>query len=88
MIKYPEFPNRGRFYPTKQRKSTDNWGNITVHQEFEMTPKYRQYLHDKREYEREYRLKVMREKLEYQMRTYGEVDEIDFNEYVNELNRG
>ena len=52
-----------------------------------MTKGYSKYLHDKRIEEHEHNLKVMRHKLEYQMKIYGEVDPIDYQEFVYELNR-
>lgn len=87
MIKYPEYEG-SKYHVKKITRSIDNWGNVSYKKEVEPSWGYSRYLKEKREYERECKLKVMREKLEYQMRTYGEVDEIDFNEYVNELNRG
>lgn len=54
---------------------------------FAMTKGYSKYLHNKRIEEHEHNLKVMRHKLEYQMKIYGEVDPIDYQQFVYELNR-
>lgn len=49
--------------------------------EFAMTRSYAKYLKEKRKQAKLEYLKVLQSKLEYQMKTYGEVDEIDFLEY-------
>lgn len=52
---------------------------------FKMTGPYREYLRQKREEKRKFELMTLRLRLEYQFKTYGEVDEFDFQEYQHKL---
>lgn len=49
---------------------------------FVMTRSYKNYLAEKARSERENELRVLRQKLEYQYKTYGYVDEIDLGEFM------
>ena len=49
---------------------------------FRMTTTYRDYLKEKRKKEKEDELRILRAKLEYQYKTYGEVDPIDYAEFM------
>ena len=49
---------------------------------FVMTKSYKKYLYDRRKTLDEFDLEVLKSKLEYQMKTYGQVDDIDFQEYL------
>lgn len=49
--------------------------------EFAMTSTYSKYLKEKRKQEKLKYLEILKSKLNYQMKTYGEVDQIDFLEY-------
>lgn len=49
---------------------------------FVMTHSYKNYLAEKARSERENELRVLRQKLEYQYKTYGYVDEIDLGEFI------
>lgn len=53
---------------------------------FMITSTYRKYLEAKREEERQDELRTMRCKLEWQYKTYGEVDPIDYAEFIAKLN--
>lgn len=55
--------------------------------EYRMTGDYRKYLQEKKKKEFEEELRVLKNKLEYQKKTYGEVDEIDFQEYQAKIRR-
>ncbi len=72
---------------TKKVLNTEQWWQprYVEKAEYRMTRSYLEYLKNKRVIELKQELAVMRTKLEYQQRTYGEVDEIDFNEYVAKL---
>ena len=48
---------------------------------FKMTLNYKKYLREKAEREKAEKLMMLKDKLEYQYKTYGEVDELDFREY-------
>ena len=49
---------------------------------FVMTKGYKKYLYERRKAFDELDLQVAKSKLEYQMKTYGQVDDIDFQEYL------
>ena len=49
---------------------------------FYMTLAYKKYLREKAEKEKQFEITVLKNKLEYQMKHYGEVDKYDYNEYV------
>lgn len=60
----------------------DCWGYKQVKKKFIPTRQYIEYL-KQREIEKElFELRVMKEKLEYQYKTYGEVDKLDFDNYI------
>ena len=50
--------------------------------EYKMTRSYKAWLANKKAKEQKTELEVLKHKLEYQMKTYGEVDEVDFQEYL------
>lgn len=56
----------------------DIYGNKTEKQNFHMTRKYSAYLKEKSEYEAKMEVIKLREKLEHEFKTYGEVDEVDY----------
>ena len=49
---------------------------------FIMTRGYKKYLQEKAEKEKQFEMTVLKNKLEYQKKHYGEVDKYDYNEYV------
>lgn len=88
LIKNPEvwweddYSKNGKFVMTeKYKKSLDN---IEV-AEFVMTRGYKNFLKEKRKKEKEQELSILKSKLEYQYKKYGEVDDIDFHEYLYKL---
>lgn len=57
------------------------WDTVYVEvPEFRMTKGYLNYLKAKREQELKDRIMCLKEKLEHQLKTYGEIDELDFQE--------
>lgn len=52
---------------------------------YAMTKKYREFLKEKAKKNAEEELSVLKSKLEYQYKTYGEVNEMDFQEYEYKL---
>ena len=83
--------NKSKYYlkDSKMVRDEEVWWDekYKIERNFQMTKGYSKYLHDKRIEEHEHNLKVMRHKLEYQMKIYGEVDQIDYQEFIYELNR-
>ena len=83
--------NKGKFYLKSSRmvRNEDVWWaeEYKIEKDFAITRGYKDYLYNKRLKEHEEKLKVMRHKLEYQMKIYGEVDPIDYQEFVYELKR-
>lgn len=53
-----------------------------VSKTFTMTAQYRRFLKQKQKKEFENRIEVLKEKLTFQMKKYGEVDKIDFEEFT------
>lgn len=81
-------PWNGRKFDYKGSKIThDEWGHEVEKPIWEMNEYYKYYLARKRRLEHQNRLEQMKEKLEYQMRKYGEVDPIDLQEYVAECQK-
>lgn len=81
-----------QFEGTKFRPFDDNnkvvydiWGNKTIKQGFIPTSSYIKYLKDKYEIEVLEELRTMKNKLDYQLQTYGEVDELDQKMYEYKL---
>ena len=72
------------------RDYSDPWNEEARYKEkaeFKMTREYREYLKAKRREEIRTELMTLRAKLDYQYKTYGEVDEIDFKEYQYKLKK-
>ena len=53
---------------------------------FKMTKNYKDYLEEKRRKEIEHYIVCLRHKLDYQMKKYGEVDELDYQEFIRLIN--
>ena len=72
-----------RCVDVKLVKNQEVWWNdeYIEKKEFAMTRAYSKYLKEKRNKENLEDLQILKSKLEYQMKTYGEVDKIDFLEY-------
>ena len=60
----------------------DIYGNKTEKQNFYMTRKYSTFLKEKAEHEARMEVIKLREKLEYEFKTYGEVDDIDYQRFL------
>lgn len=70
----------------KERNSAVWWTDDYIEKpQFKMTRSYATYLREKRKAEIAHDLDILKHKLEYQQRTYGNVDDIDFQEYVYKL---
>lgn len=64
-----------------ERVKVDSWGYTTIVPEFQMTRSYRQYLVEAQKQKEYNEFIVLKNKLDYEYKTYGEVDEMDFNRY-------
>ena len=53
--------------------------------DFELSWGYKKYLQEKREREKKEKIMILRSKLEYQMKKYGEVDELDYQEFIRAI---
>lgn len=72
----------------KKVKNYDIWqyDEYQEKKEFKMTKNYREYLAEKRRKEKEEYIMCLRDKLNYQMKKYGEVDELDYQEFIRLVN--
>ena len=70
-----------KFYCTGITTKYDMWCNPQEVKNFAMTRGYKAYLRDKQVYEDYMRLCTLKDKIEYQVKTYGEADELDVNLY-------
>lgn len=77
--------NGKKFRPTGNQVQAgyDVWGCRPIYkEEFKMTSSYMKYLAEKEQERKRLELQALKSKLEYQMKTYGEVDDIDYNNYM------
>lgn len=54
--------------------------------EFRMTRAYVRFNDEKRLLRMRTEVRVMKSRLDYEYKTYGEIDDIDFNDYLNMVN--
>ena len=71
-----------KFYPAKEVEYYDELGFKRTKTDFKMTRGYVQYLKEKRAEEEHMELVKLKHKLDYQRKTYGDVDKYDFDEYM------
>ena len=79
---YCENYNKSKFRACGTTTYKDEWGTVHEKTKFCMTRAYKKYLEEKAQKEKAFELQVLKNKLEYQKKTYGEVDEYDYNEYI------
>lgn len=71
-----------KFRPTGETYTTTNrYGETIVRDKFAPTTGYLKWLEEQKQEKKDSEIKLLRTKLQYQFDTYGEVDELDFNEY-------
>ena len=75
-----------KFFCVDEEVIYDEFGYPKVKPHFVMTRSYRKYLAEKAEEEKQQELQYLKNSLEYQYKTYGEVDKIDFDRYVSLIN--
>ena len=86
MNNYPQFTgNKFRFLGTKT--VYNQFGDKVEKGEFGLTRSYVIYLRKKEQEMTRRNLQRMYHKLQYQMETYGEVDNVDYEEFMYELKR-
>lgn len=75
-----------KFRPTGETyTATDRDGNSVVRERFVPTSGYMKWLEEQRKQKQEEELQLLKAKLQLQQEKYGEVDEVDFNEYRYKL---
>lgn len=86
MLEYDKNKAKFRPYGEPERKF-DEWGQIYYKQNFIPTTSYMKYLHEKQREQDKLEIATLRNKLEYQQKTYGEVDELDVQNYMSLVQR-
>lgn len=73
------------------KPTDDYWSNERIEiRQYAMTKTYRKYLAEKRLNDLKNDIMVLKNKLEWQYKHYGSVDDLDFNHYtylLNQLNK-
>ena len=77
--------NGKKFYCKGEISYKDEWGAIRTKPNFIMTRAYKKFLREKREHEEHMEIVILKHKIEYQLKTYGEVDEYDLAEYMRAI---
>lgn len=88
MTNYPKFEgSKWRNSGIKLVPNQDPWmGDTYIKKpDFRMTYTYVKYLKEKRLATLEDELSILKNRLDYEYRTFGEVDEVDFQEYETAL---
>ena len=88
MIDYPKFERKKwRDCGTKLVPNQDPWvGDTYIEKtDFRMTSTYVKYLKEKKLATLEDEVSILKNRLDYEYRNFGEVDDIDFQEYENTL---
>ena len=92
-LKKPTY-NGNKWQPPRETKTEYTiYGEKVEKPIFHMTDAYAEYLKKKDAYETEMEFQKLKEKLLYQQKTYGEVDEVDANRFYqllrlrNDINR-
>ena len=81
----PTFEGKKWRRPDEFKEKIDIFGNITEVPIFRMSEQYKNYLTEREQLKKQQELLVLKNKLDYQMSTYGEVDEVDYNLYIHLL---
>lgn len=81
----PSFEGKKWRRPTEYTIKVDCFDYETKTPVFKMTKAYAKYLTEKEKLKKQHELLVLKNKLDYQMSTYNEVDEVDYNLYVHLL---
>ena len=88
MTNYPKFEgSKWRECGTKSVPNQDPWmGDTYIEKpDFRMTYGYVKYLKEKKLATLEDEVSILKNRLAYEYRSFGEVDDIDFQEYENTL---
>lgn len=86
MNNYPQYTG-SKFRYMGSRMVYNQYGDLVEKKDFVPTRGYMNYLKAKDLETTRRNLQKMYHKLQYQMETYGEVDNIDYNEFMYELKR-
>lgn len=71
-----------KFRYTNTTIKYDEWNQPREVKNFEMTRSYIAYLQEKEEYENKLKLQTLRDKIDYQVKTYGSADKLDVDLYI------
>ena len=75
-----------KFRPTGRTYTTTNrYGETVIRDEFIPTANYKKWLDEQRKIKQQEELSQLKSKLDYQFNQYGEVDQVDFDEYRYKL---
>lgn len=74
-----------KFYCSGTKMVRDNWDNLVEKPTFRMTKEYSKYLKAKELEKKNFEIRQLKAKLDYQFRTYGEVEYIDVKRYIHLL---
>ena len=79
------FTGKKWFCPDEYTIKIDCFGRETKVPVFQMTKAYANYLSEKEKLRKQHELLVLKNKLDYQYQTYGEVDKLDYDNYIRLL---
>lgn len=65
----------------------DEFGTMQEKAEFRMTRSYLKYLREKEQKQLELEVLALKSKLEYQYKTYGSVDDLDYKNFLKLYNK-
>lgn len=71
-----------KFRYTNTTIEYDEWYQPKEVKHFQMTRSYIAYLQAKEEYEKKLKLQTLKDKIEYQVKTYGSADKLDVDLYI------
>ena len=72
-----------KFRPLETIISYNEWGERVEKTKFIPTKSYMKWLKEREEEKRQREITILRDSLEYQMKTYGEIDKYDYQRYIS-----
>lgn len=72
-----------KFRPLETIVSYNEWGEKVEKTKFIPTKGYMKWLKEREEEKRQKEITILKHSLEYQMKTYGEVDKYDYQRYIS-----
>lgn len=71
-----------KFFCVDEKVIYNEWGEKVTKPIFKMTKQYIEYCRRMEEEKRQKEITILKHSLEYQMKTYGEVDKYDYQRYI------